>query len=169
LFHHRTKRMRVLQLQSICWHLKTLICIILYSSQIPYSALQDVKALLHLLSIILHNILLIVHILSLLLKILLLHILLLLNITLHNILLLQSLFLKIPLLLIKTILLLRNFLLLSIILLLLKILQRLQRRKVKMPRWTNPTFIFRPSWGIFLVIFKSINTRNRCRTWVFQV
>jgi predicted membrane protein len=64
--------MRVLQLQKCRCLLKTHIHIILYCSKISYSPLQDDKALLLLLSIILHNILiLLLHILLLHLHILL--------------------------------------------------------------------------------------------------
>jgi hypothetical protein len=133
----------------ILFHLKTLIHIILYSRKIPCLALHDVKTLFLFLNIILHKFLFLLHILLLLKIIFLLHnfllpstILLLLNSILHNILILQSLLLKIPLLLLKILLLLYNFLLLGIILLfkillLLKILQWLQRTKVKMSRWMS--------------------------------
>jgi hypothetical protein len=61
LFHHKTKRMRVLQLQIFHWLLKTLIHIILNSSKILCLALQD--------GILLHNIVLLLKI-PLILKIL---------------------------------------------------------------------------------------------------
>jgi hypothetical protein len=39
----------------------------------------------------------------------------------------------------------------------------------RMPMWMNRTLIFRPQWGIFLVVLKIINTINCWRTCLFQV